>query len=98
MYQLILEGLLGIIREGDFLRLEPKLHPDWPSCSVQYRFKSATYRINIQRKKNDATARKVFLDGAELSSNILNLMDDDKEHIVNVEVNVEVNAKVNRMT
>ena len=98
MYQLILEGLLGILREGDYLRLEPKLHPDWPSCSVQYRFKSATYRINIQRKKNDATARKVFLDGAELSSNIINLMDDDKEHIVNVEVNVEVNAKVNRMT
>jgi hypothetical protein len=29
MYQLLLEQLIGLVREGDTLRLKPSLHPDW---------------------------------------------------------------------
>ncbi len=49
MYRLILETLLGLNREGNRLRLTPRLPLAWPSCRIIYRHQDTTYRIEIVR-------------------------------------------------
>ena len=53
MYRLILDTLLGLNREGNRLRLTPRLPLAWPSCRITYRHQETTYRIEIVRMPPD---------------------------------------------
>jgi cellobiose phosphorylase len=64
MYRLIVESLLGLHREGDRLRLAPRLPRAWPSFALQYRAGDALYAISVRRAAAGESAR-TLLDGAE---------------------------------
>ncbi|WP_166267517.1 GH36-type glycosyl hydrolase domain-containing protein [Marinobacter caseinilyticus] len=51
MYRLILEGVLGIKRHGEMLEVNPCLPPEWPGCSLLYRYgdRDSVCRITITR-------------------------------------------------
>lgn len=84
MYQLIVDELLGLKRLGDKLKLDPKIHPEWGSCSVRYHYKTTSYSIQIRRATEGLTGPLVVLDGQQLATNIVNLVDDHEEHAVTV--------------
>lgn len=50
LYRFILEGILGITREGDSLTVKPCLPPEWPGYTLDYRFGKCVCRLIIARQ------------------------------------------------
>jgi cyclic beta-1,2-glucan synthetase len=81
MYQLILEGLLGIIRKGEYIHLAPKIKSNWDEYSVHYLYKKTCYHIKVARKTVDQRSA-LFIDNIEQTSKIVRLVDDEQIHNV----------------
>lgn len=78
MYRLIIESLLGLQRSADSLRLQPLLPADWPGFSLDYRFGSTLYRIEVLQQAGDKTS--LSLDGVPIDGIQCPLLDDGHEH------------------
>jgi cellobiose phosphorylase len=87
MYRLLIETLLGVNREGDQLRLKPLLPKTWPSCKIHYRFHQTVYHITVSRlESGSANAQFLALDGKELTGLTIPLVDDVREHVVELKI------------
>jgi len=83
MYRLLSETLLGLRLEGDRLRLTPRLPKQWSACKIDYRYRQTLYYITISRLPNGLPgAGQMYLDGEELTDRIIPLVDDRREHSV----------------
>jgi cellobiose phosphorylase len=85
MYQLILEYVLGLKRKGDKLFFEPCLPPHWESVTIQYRLKTAVYKIILEQNPSSEQG-SIIHDQVEEEENYVQLIDDGREHIVEVNV------------
>jgi cellobiose phosphorylase len=95
MYQLILESFLGLKREGNILSVEPCVPAEWKSFAIHYRFGETMYHISVLQSENESDHNIVKLDGNIQNENIIALVDDKKEHAVEVLLcSVEVSQKV----
>ena len=63
MYRLILESLLGIVREDDRLRFNPCLPAHWTSCEIRYRYGDTPYRITLRQVTTSDVPAGVRVDG-----------------------------------
>ena len=87
MYRLLVETLLGVNREGDQLRLEPRMPQAWTSYKIHYRYGQTLYHITIARLADDAPdTAQLSVDGAQVSGTTLPLRDDGREHGVELRV------------
>jgi len=87
MYRLLVETLLGVNLVGDQLHLTPRLPKSWTSFKVHYRYRQTIYHITIIPLVADwAGANQLFLDGKELASEMIPLLDDRREHFVECKV------------
>jgi cyclic beta-1,2-glucan synthetase len=87
MYRLLIETLLGVNLEGDQLRLNPRLPKSWPGCKIHYRYRQTIYNITITRLAADSgEVNQLFLDGKELAVQTVPLVDDRREHSVELKV------------
>ena len=88
MYRLLIETLLGINREGDRLRLVPRMPAAWNTYKVHYRFRQTVYHITFTRQAAETmTAPQLLLDGVPLAGEMLPLIDDQREHRVEFTIN-----------
>jgi cellobiose phosphorylase len=96
MYRLLIETLLGVNLEGDQLRLTPRLPKNWNTYKIHYRYRHTVYHITITRLAADlADANQLFLDGNELAVKTVPLVDDRREHSVELKVWSPVSAREN---
>jgi cyclic beta-1,2-glucan synthetase len=86
MYRLLVETLLGVQRRGARLGFAPCVPGEWREWSVEYRYRSAFYRIGFMREAAGADVRRVLLDGEEQANGAITLRDDGREHVVEVRV------------
>jgi cellobiose phosphorylase len=87
MYRLLIETLLGVNREGDRLRLTPRLPKHWKRYTIHYRYRQTVYHLVISRRDGEPTApNRLYLDGHELVGNTVPLVDDHQEHTVDLNV------------
>ncbi|HWJ06043.1 MAG TPA: glucoamylase family protein [Steroidobacteraceae bacterium] len=90
MYRLVLESLLGLRFDTNELRFAPCLPAHWPGVTIHYRFRDTHYRIVVTQRVasggEEAGVVCVRLDGAGLPGAFVALVDDRREHIVEVEV------------
>ncbi|RPJ39332.1 MAG: cyclic beta 1-2 glucan synthetase, partial [Planctomycetaceae bacterium] len=97
MYRLLVETLLGVNLAGDQLRLTPRLPKSWTTYKIRYRYRQTVYHITITRLVVDsADANQLFLDGEKLAVKAVPLVDDRREHSVELKVWSPVNAPENR--
>jgi cellobiose phosphorylase len=83
MYRLLVETLLGVNREGDRLRLAPRMPQAWPHYKIHYRYRQTVYHITITRLAGDLPgANSLTLDGKPLPGDTIPLIDDHVEHVV----------------
>jgi cellobiose phosphorylase len=87
MYRLIVETLLGLRLEADQLRVSPRLPRAWDSLKLHYRHRDTFYHITVKRAgvEVDQTVR-VNVDGKEQPDATIHLVDDRREHAVEVTV------------
>jgi cellobiose phosphorylase len=86
MYRLIVESLLGVRREGNKLSFTPCIPDDWDGFSIRYRYGKTSYHIFIMRAQTSESKKMVIIDGVEQSEEIILLVDDGKEHKVEVRI------------
>jgi cellobiose phosphorylase len=87
MVRFILESLLGLRVEGDKLQMAPCIPAHWKSFQVHYRYRRSPYHITVSQ--TPATAglaglAGLTLDGAALPGTVVPLLDDGREHRVEV--------------
>ncbi len=85
MYRLIVESLLGLKRQGDKLRVAPRLPADWEGYKVHYRYRETIYHISVRQLAAGKGRMQVTVDGIEQPDQAIPLVDDHKEHRVEVE-------------
>jgi cellobiose phosphorylase len=85
MYRLIVESLLGLRLATDRLSFEPCLPGEWNAFTVHYRYRETTYHIAVFQTR-DPGAANVIVDGAPQSGKTISLVDDRREHTVEVRI------------
>jgi len=93
MYQLILEYVIGLQRKGDQLFFKPCLPLHWENVTIKYRFKSSTYVIKLQQHSAENDDLSIMIDDIETDDHGIHLLDDGKEHRVEVMIGAEVKIK-----
>jgi cellobiose phosphorylase len=84
MYRLIVESLLGVRREGNKLSFTPCIPDDWDGFNMHYRYGKTIYHIFIIPAQTSESKKMAIVDGVEQSEGIILLVDDGKEHKVEV--------------
>jgi cyclic beta-1,2-glucan synthetase len=82
MLRLVLESLLGLTRSGSHLLIAPITPPGFGAFSVAYRHGLATYQIAVT---GTGAVRRITCDGNPCPDLRLPLVDDEREHEVQVE-------------
>jgi cellobiose phosphorylase len=81
MYQFITNSLLGMELRNDKLVFNPCFPMAWPSVSITYKYGRSTYHITVFQRD---TKRDMGGQNEQITSNIVQLVDDGLEHIVEV--------------
>ena len=73
--------------EGDQLRLTPSLPKTWSTFNIHYRYRQTPYHIRITRLPGAPPGgSRLSLDGQALAGNIIPLLDDHRDHSVEMQV------------
>ncbi len=77
MYRVGLESILGFVKRGNTLRIDPRVPASWSEYSIDYRFGETLYAITVRAGKAGSPLR-VSMDGVELVSLEILLVDDGR--------------------
>jgi cyclic beta-1,2-glucan synthetase len=88
MYRLIVESLLGLTLEVDKLRISPCLPADWEGFKMHYRHRETVYHIEVLQTPSGNGGMSVSVDTIEQHDKTIPLVDDQKEHWVEVRIPV----------
>ena len=92
MYRLIVESLLGLKLEVDKLRVTPCLPASWKGFTLHYRYRETVYHITVLQTRAGNGETSMSVDGVEQQDKAIHLVDDRREHLVEVHVPVaEIN-------
>ena len=90
MYRLVTESLLGLRLAGETLELVPCLPAEWPSLTIHYRYRETLYHLVITQtptgKDEPSVVSSVHVDGVEQAKKVIRLVNDKREHHVEVSV------------
>jgi cellobiose phosphorylase len=87
MYRLLVETLLGVNLEGEYLRLTPRMPETWAQYKIHYRYRQTVYHISIIRIAADTADKKsLVIDGKSTIDERIPLRDDRIEHIVEMKI------------
>jgi cyclic beta-1,2-glucan synthetase len=83
MYRVGLETILGFVKRGDTLYVEPRMPAAWPEFTIEYRHGASVYTILVRRDGGpEDGAGRVTLDGRTLDQPGIPLLDDGAAHAV----------------
>jgi cyclic beta-1,2-glucan synthetase len=87
MYRVGLEAILGFVKRGDALFIEPCVPEAWSGFSIEYRYGGSVYTITVQRSDGmESGMDEVTLDGVALQGRGIPLVDDGAMHAVQVTI------------
>ena len=84
LYRLIVESLLGLRLEVDTLHFAPCLPEDWRGFKLRYRYRETTYVIAVTQTAGATGEMRVTVDGVDQPDPVIPLVDDRREHRVEV--------------
>jgi cyclic beta-1,2-glucan synthetase len=85
LFRVGLEAILGFRLQGDRLTLDPCLPSDWPTFTVVYRYRSASYHITVDNPRGvEHGVQSVTADGQSCPEKWVPLVDDGGSHQVRV--------------
>ena len=83
MYRIGLEAILGFTKRGEELSLQPRVPPEWPEFTIEYRYGSSIYDIRVERPSEAGKGdQEILLNGQLLKTGSIPLVDDGKRHEV----------------
>jgi cyclic beta-1,2-glucan synthetase len=83
MYRVAIEAILGFAKRAETITIDPCIPAAWDGYSIEYRYKSATYTINVQNPSHvEYGVKSVSVDGTDTTDKTIALTDDGKHHTV----------------
>lgn len=93
-YRSGLESILGFRLAGNQLKISPCIPKTWKSYEISYVFGKSRYVIQVNNPEGLSTGRCLMdVDGIRLQGSDINLVDDGKDHQVEVTIQSQVSAK-----
>ncbi len=86
MYQFIIDSMLGLQLLGDRLQFIPCFPREWEFVKVDYRYKTTLYKITIYQNPPVTATASYKMDGLEGKGDSITLIDDGKEHEVEIRI------------
>ncbi len=90
MYRLFVESLLGLRLDVDKLHVTPCLPVGWEALTIHYRYRETVYHIDVAQARGAGGRGRdavwVGVDGTERPDAVIPLVDDHREHSVQVRV------------
>jgi cyclic beta-1,2-glucan synthetase len=87
MYRVTIEQLLGIKREGQWLRIEPCVPAEWPGYKATLRIEGAEYAIEVDNStRAEGGLASIAVDGTAAADRRIRLEPHSGRHIVHVVV------------
>ena len=83
-YQLLHEVILGIERKSTTLRFRPRVPASWTSFKVHYRYYQTLYHLVYTQDPSRHGSIRLVLDGQALPEGFLSLVNDQREHTLEV--------------
>ncbi len=81
MYRLGIEGILGLRRAGDSLRIEPCIPHHWPGYTLHIRHGGSHYVVHVTNPDGACTGvKELTVDGKTLAGKEIPLVDDGQTH------------------
>ncbi|MEE8507542.1 MAG: glycosyl hydrolase family 65 protein, partial [Myxococcota bacterium] len=71
-WRLGVEAILGLRREGDGLRLEPRIPRRWPGFKATVRTEGGVLEIEVENTR-DARGIEIAVDGSQIEGNLVKL-------------------------
>jgi cellobiose phosphorylase len=87
MYRLVTESLLGLRLETDRLFIQPLIPAAWEGFVLHYRYHQTSYHLHVTRRAGGAT--RLRHDGVEQRETFIALVNDGKEHLIEIEMGPE---------
>jgi cyclic beta-1,2-glucan synthetase len=85
MYRVGIESILGLVREGTALRIDPCIPREWPRYEMIFKAPRAEYHIVVENPAHVSRGVvRVELDGAEQANHLVPLAEDGAVHQVRV--------------
>jgi cyclic beta-1,2-glucan synthetase len=85
LYRVMLESILGFQLRGSRLRIDPCISRAWPSFTIVYRHRSATYHIRVENPHGvERGVAEVNVDGQRQEGKEVVLQDDGQAHELRV--------------
>ncbi len=84
-YRLLVESLLGVQLKVDRLHLSPRTPKGWEWFKIHYRYRETFHHIHVQNRGGTGVSR-VVADGVEQADKTIPLVDDRREHQIEVEL------------
>jgi len=95
MYQAGMYWILGIVRRGDMLLINPAIPASWKGFYVLYRHGDTKYHIEVKNPDGAGYGMtEIFEDGRRMENGI-KLVDDGKEHRIEVIIRAREPAYIN---
>ena len=83
MVRLGVEGILGLKKRGNELKVDPRIPQGWPGFRMMYRNGAAVYEIEVQNPGGvNMGVREVLLDGRVLADGVIPLSDAGEYEVV----------------
>ena len=85
MYRVCIENMLGLKIRGSALLIDPCIPKSWREYSIRYTYQNTHYIINIKNPYGlNSGVKSIYLDGNNIEKLVINLVNDNKEHYVDV--------------
>ncbi len=85
LYRVGIEYILGFVKEGSRLLVQPCIPRDWNEYWIEYRYKSTKYIINVKNPDRvNRGVREMTLDSTTIEDGYIPLVDDGREHTVQI--------------
>ena len=88
MYQLIVESFLGLVKEGNVLRITPCIPKEWPAYTLHYHYGTSVYHMVVTRTPH-VREMSLIVDRITQTDKFISLSDDGLEHTVDIGIPVE---------
>lgn len=81
----LVEGIMGIKRDYEGLRIDPCFPAEWEACRIYREFRGGRYDITIRNPQRLSGGRpRITIDGVAIEGNLLPLFEDREVHQVEV--------------
>ncbi|HEY3450856.1 MAG TPA: glucoamylase family protein [Myxococcales bacterium] len=84
LYRLLHEVILGVERQVDTLRFQPRAPASWTHFKLHYRYYQTFYHLVFTQVPTHQGRVRLTLDGKALEVEVLKLVNDQREHTVEV--------------